>query len=294
MEDHGFTQHKSAFRDAVALRYGWVPSQMPSHCVCGQSFTVQHALSCPRGGFPSIRYNVLQDLTASLLKETCHGVAAEPSLQPITSESFRAASVNKQDGAQLDIVANGFWEGAYERAFFDVRVFNPFARSNHLTYLASTYWHHESLKKGYYEQCVHEVEHSSFTPLVFSLTCGLGSADIAFYKCLASQLAIWKMEAILHLNNRMAKVHDLIFSPKILNYVYSRRKTISHLQQPTCCFHWSDHCWLQTITWLTQDCRQRDKHSWQRRVKTNPSVSCTHSCIYIYIFIYLSILCILF
>ena len=48
LEEHGFSLHKSAFRDAMALRYGWVPSQMPSHCVCGQSFTVQHALSCPR------------------------------------------------------------------------------------------------------------------------------------------------------------------------------------------------------------------------------------------------------
>ena len=80
LEEHGFTLHKSAFRDALALRYGWVPSHIPSHCVCGQSFSVQHALSCPRGGFPAIRHNELRDLTASLLKETCHGVATEPSL----------------------------------------------------------------------------------------------------------------------------------------------------------------------------------------------------------------------
>ena len=91
---------------------------------------MQHALSCPKGGFPSIRHNELRDFTASLLKETCHGVATEPSLQPITSETFQTASVNKQDGARLDIVANGFWGGVYERAFFDVRVFNPFAPSN--------------------------------------------------------------------------------------------------------------------------------------------------------------------
>ena len=113
--------YKSDFRDAMALRYGWVPPTVPFHCVCGQSFTVQHALSCPRGGFPLIRHNELWDLTASLLKETCHGVATEPKLQPITSQTFRAATANKQDGAKLDIVANGFWRGAFERAFFDVR-----------------------------------------------------------------------------------------------------------------------------------------------------------------------------
>ena len=193
LEEHGFTLHKSAFRDALALRYGWVPSHIPSHCVCGQSFSVQHALSCPRGGFPSIRHNELRDLTASVLKETCHGVATEPSLQPITSETFNAATVNTQEGARLDIVANGFWGGAFERAFFDVRVFNPFAPSNRHSSLASSYRHHESLKKRHYERRVREVEHSSFTPLVFSLTGGLGPAATAFYKRLSSQLSDkWK------------------------------------------------------------------------------------------------------
>ena len=138
--------------------------------MCGQSFTVQHALSCPKGGFPSIGHNELPDFTASLLKETCHGVATEPSLQPITSETFQTVSVNKQDGARLDIVANGFWGGVYMRAFFDVRVFNLFAPSNRHSSIASSYRHHESLKKRHYEQRIREVEHSSFTPLVFSLT----------------------------------------------------------------------------------------------------------------------------
>ena len=193
LEEHGFTLHKSAFRDAMALRYGWIPTNIPSHCVCGQPFSVQHALSCPRGGFPSIRHNELRDLTASLLKETCHGVATEPSLQPITSETFNAATVNTQDGARLDIVANGFWGGAFQRAFFDVRVFNPFAPSNRHSSLASSYRHHENLKKRLYERRVREVEHSSFTPLVFSLTGGLGPAATAFYKRLASQLSDkWK------------------------------------------------------------------------------------------------------
>ena len=133
LEEHGFALHKTAFRDAIALRYGWPPSQIPTNCVCGHSFSVQHALSCPRGGFPSIRHNELRDITASLLKETCHGVATEPSLQPITSETFNRTTANRQNGARLDVVANGFWGSSFERAFFDVRVFNPFAPSNNNT-----------------------------------------------------------------------------------------------------------------------------------------------------------------
>ena len=121
LEEHKFVLHKTAFRDEIALRYGWTPSNIPSHCVCGQAFSLQHALSCPREGYPSIRHNELRDITASLLKETCHGVATEPSLQPVTSETLDGASTNKHDGARLDIVAYGFWESSFERTFFDIR-----------------------------------------------------------------------------------------------------------------------------------------------------------------------------
>ena len=60
--------------------------------------------------------------------------------------------------------------------FFDVRVFNPFAPSNRHFSIASSYRHHESLKR-HYEQRIREVEHSSFTPLVFSLTGGRSRAS---------------------------------------------------------------------------------------------------------------------
>ena len=40
------------------------------------------------------------------------------------------ATSNAQDGARLDIVANGFWGGRFERTYFDVRVFNPHAPSH--------------------------------------------------------------------------------------------------------------------------------------------------------------------
>ena len=51
-----YALHKGAFRDALCLRYGWQPQLLPSHCVCGKTMSVEHALSCPFGGFPSIRH----------------------------------------------------------------------------------------------------------------------------------------------------------------------------------------------------------------------------------------------
>ena len=59
IQEHGFSLHKSDFRDALALRYGWTPLDLPSHCSCGKNFTVDHALSCAKGGFPTLRHNEL-------------------------------------------------------------------------------------------------------------------------------------------------------------------------------------------------------------------------------------------
>ena len=33
ISEHGFALHKGAFRDALALRYGWDPPNTPSHCI---------------------------------------------------------------------------------------------------------------------------------------------------------------------------------------------------------------------------------------------------------------------
>ena len=175
LDEFNFTLHKGAFRDAIALRYEWLPENLPTNCCCGSTFSVQHALSCPTGGFPTLRHNDVRDLTADLMAEVCHEVCTEPSLQPLTGETLAGASAISDDGARLDIAANGFWGGRHSRAFFDVRVFNPYAPSNRQP-IAACY-------------SVREIEHGSFTPLVLSLTGGLGNAATVCYKRLASMLA---------------------------------------------------------------------------------------------------------
>ena len=66
IEEHGFALHKGAFRDALCLRYGWRPPLLPSQCVCN---SMEHALSCRHGGFPTIRHNEIRDITAHLMSE---------------------------------------------------------------------------------------------------------------------------------------------------------------------------------------------------------------------------------
>ena len=188
LAEFGFSLHKGAFRDALALRYGWLPSNTPTNCACGTNFSVEHSLSCPKGGFPSIRHNEVRDTVGGCLSEVCSDVCIEPTLQPLSGETLNGASAITEDGARLDITANGFWGGRYERTYLDVRVFNPLAPSNRQQTLASTYRKHERVKIRAYEQRVREVEHGSFTPLVMSLSGGCGNSATIFYKRLASML----------------------------------------------------------------------------------------------------------
>jgi len=140
------------------------------------------------GGFPTLRHNEVRDLTATLMSEVCHDVSIEPALQPITGETLSGASANIEEGARLDVAALGFWGSSHERAFFDVRVFNPHAPSNRQS-LSTCYRKHENIKKRAYEQRVREVERGSFTPLVLSLTGGMGKAASVCYRRLASLIS---------------------------------------------------------------------------------------------------------
>ena len=124
--DHGFALHKSAFRDALCLRYNWHPSNMPLHCTCGKQFLVDHALSRPHGGFPSICHNELRDITAEL-SEVCHNVGTEPPLLQVTGEHLIHQTANSEDGARLDVAAESFGQ-ATDNAHFSTYGFSTLSR----------------------------------------------------------------------------------------------------------------------------------------------------------------------
>ena len=97
--ENNFFFHKSAFCDALALRYGWQPVCLPVKCVCGLDFTVEHAMNCPRGGLPSHHHNEVHDFTPTLLSKVCSDVAVEPDLQLLSSESMHYPSAIVTDEA---------------------------------------------------------------------------------------------------------------------------------------------------------------------------------------------------
>ena len=83
IKDMNFDLNNSEFRDAVKLRYDWDVPDMPSVCVCGDNFNVDHAMICKRGGFVIQRHNELRDLEAEMLRMVCNGVETEPIVQDI-------------------------------------------------------------------------------------------------------------------------------------------------------------------------------------------------------------------
>ena len=48
-KEMGFNLNKREFRDALLLRYNWPFSDIPSKCVCGEEYSVEHAIICKRG-----------------------------------------------------------------------------------------------------------------------------------------------------------------------------------------------------------------------------------------------------
>ena len=193
LAQHGFSLTRGEFHDAIALRYGWQVYGISQTCACGQPFSVNHALVCKCGGYIGYRHDQLRDLTANLLQEVCVNVAVEPQLQPLQGEEL-GRSANADDSARLDIRATGFWNHAQD-AFFDIRVFYPFASSYQSSRLESLYKQHETKKRTEYGRRVREVEGGSFTPLVFTTGGGMAGEATTFFKRLASLLAEKRDEA---------------------------------------------------------------------------------------------------
>ena len=69
--DQGLVLNKHKFRDSLRLRYNMPPSDLPSKCVCGEKYTVCHALSCKKGGFVAQRQGGVRNLLTSLIGKVC-------------------------------------------------------------------------------------------------------------------------------------------------------------------------------------------------------------------------------
>ena len=118
-----FYTNQHSMHDAIALHYGWSPPSLPTKCECTNGMSVEHALSCAKGGFLIVRHNEIQDLIAKLPTEVCKYMCIEPELRPVLPQQLSGATANTNNGARLDISACGVWGGRFEKTYSDVRAF---------------------------------------------------------------------------------------------------------------------------------------------------------------------------
>ena len=166
LQGEGFVLNKREFFDAVAMRYRWPLKRLPLRCVCGKPFVMDHALDCQRGGYVHRRHDRIRDLVAKIIDDVGHETRIEPPLQPLSGEVLAEGSNDKEE-ARLDIATRSFWQ-MHEMAFFDIRVFNPFAKSHINTNLEALFRSQEKIKKTAYNDRVIKIEHGSFTPVILS------------------------------------------------------------------------------------------------------------------------------
>ena len=149
---------------------------------------------------------------------------------PLYSRSLENILFIVQDDSWFDVAADSFWGNDRQRTFFDIRVFNPFTPSYRNTPLAQFDQKNELEKKRTYDQQVREIEHGSFSPLLFTTTGGMGAVATVVYKRLAAMIA---------------EKHEKPYS-KTMQWIRSRL-CFSLLRSAIMCFHGSQSSWHHSV-----------------------------------------------
>ena len=140
-------------------------SDLPSQCVCGEKFTVGHALSCKKGGFVAQRHDGVRNLLTSFVSKVCTNVELEPRLQPLDNKRFNLRSLVTSSDVRLDIKAGGFWSRGIT-AFFDVRVTHVNSKCNQVSQRPQS---SKSKKYNKYNKCTQLNYHFDFNFIVNDL-----------------------------------------------------------------------------------------------------------------------------
>jgi hypothetical protein len=184
------------FRDSLRLRYGIAPEGLPGTCDgCGSRFTVDHALTCSRGGLITLRHNDVAKEWGHLcsVAYTPAAISDEPRIHTgrdggnVAAAAAGGRPVESPPGDRGDVGVHGFWERG-STTIFDIRVTDTDAQSYRGQEPLKVLANQEKAKKAkYLDACVARRRH--FTPLVFSVDGLRGPETTAAMKKLASSLS---------------------------------------------------------------------------------------------------------
>ena len=86
------------------------------------------------------------------------------------------------------------WGSRFSRAFFDLKIFNPHAKTSRKLH-KDAYKYHKTLKNSKYQQRILNVEQSSFWPLIFECTGGAAPTATRKMQRLAEKLSEKRQES---------------------------------------------------------------------------------------------------
>ena len=129
LKRYNFTLTKSEFRDRLCIRYNIEAKNTPINYPCVEKFTLSHALQCAMGLYTHMSFNEIRDIFAKIMHGFCYDVEVETTLQLLQGESFVHRTTRTDENARLDFKANGLCGSGLSRYFFDVKIFNPVAKS---------------------------------------------------------------------------------------------------------------------------------------------------------------------
>ncbi|KAG0729636.1 hypothetical protein GWK47_029922 [Chionoecetes opilio] len=124
-------------------------------------------MTCKKGGIRVYQARRGEDLTASMLREVWPRRLHRATLLPLDGELLRYRTANTAPEARVDICARGFWTRG-QRTFLDIRVFDPMAASHRELSLEAVHHRNELEKIRAYGDRILQVDHGTFTPLVFT------------------------------------------------------------------------------------------------------------------------------
>ena len=238
---NGTSLSANEWRDNARLRYNLKPLDMPQLCDgCMCPMSVEHALSCKKGGLVHIRHDDVADEWRHLCgtATTFSKVTREPRIyssvsrrvvvagnpeteattpatvvrnantttppgNPYQTQQTRASNITEERG---DAGCHGFWERG-KGCVFDMRITDTECRSNRNKDIDKVLAAHEKEKKDKYLHKCHE-ERMDFTPMVYSVDGIAGREARHAEKHLATYLSEkWKRgypEMCFYVRVRMA------------------------------------------------------------------------------------------
>ena len=217
---------REEFRDNLRLRYGLIPEDIPATCNgYGQKFSIEHALSCPKGGLVLARNNDVGKEWGALGPRALvpSAITYEPKINSRTVQGEKTGAGARQEGGEsdggtdtvgrtvnraailigqlrkvvvpaesrADVSAHGFWKRG-TTTMFDIRIVNLDAGS----YLRMT--PEKALAKAEKEKkdlCLQACLKSrqTFTPMVYSAE-GIPGAEALAAKNMVVTLLSYKLK----------------------------------------------------------------------------------------------------